>query len=165
MNGAAFAGRRFDFKRPDLGARPGSRVPKLPADDRLALAEQYPKGVRFTRAGYPVFTPYAELRVIVENQIGNRDADVDAANEAAGFRETPNDFTWHHVEDGRTLELVPKGLHDGVKHTGGVAAAPGQIGHVAPGGVFTPFERRAALAGGGTGALAFGPVAAQEGGP
>jgi hypothetical protein len=63
------------------------------------------------------------------------------------------------------MELVPRDLHEAVSHTGGVPAAPHQIGEVAPGGVFTPFERRAALAGGGTGALASGPFAAQEGGP
>jgi A nuclease of the HNH/ENDO VII superfamily with conserved WHH len=165
MNGAAFAGRRFDFKRPDLGARPGSRVPKLAEAKRLKLAEEFPKGVRFTRAGYPVFTPYAERREAVDGQVGVRDADFDAANAAAGFSRTPTDFTWHHVEDGRTMELVPKSLHEAVKHTGGVAAAPRRIGDVAPGGVFTPLERATALGGGGTGALAFGPLAAQEGAP
>jgi A nuclease of the HNH/ENDO VII superfamily with conserved WHH len=165
MNAAAFAGRRFDFAQPDLGARPGARVPKLAEVKRLKLAEEFPNGVRFTRAGYPVFTPYARRRVVVEDQIGDRPVDFKAANDVAGFHVTPEDFTWHHVEDGRTMELVPEELHRNVRHTGGVAAAPSQIGDVAPGGVFTPLERATALAGGGTGALAFGPHAAQEGGP
>lgn len=30
-------------------------------------------------------------------------------------------YTWHHVEDGRTMQLVPRDLHTAVKHTGGVA--------------------------------------------
>ena len=43
------------------------------------------------------------------------------ANRVAGFKSTPDGFTWHHVEDGITMQLVPTDLHDVVKHTGGAA--------------------------------------------
>lgn len=52
---AGFAGKRVDFSKPDLGARPGTS-PKVPPNLQQ-LARDYPRGVRFTRAGYPVFTP------------------------------------------------------------------------------------------------------------
>ena len=32
-----------------------------------------------------------------------------------------NLYTWHHVEDGMHMMLVPKDLHDAVRHTGGAA--------------------------------------------
>ena len=45
----------------------------------------------------------------------------DLANEAAGFSSTPKGYTWHHVEDGRTLILVPSDLHGEIRHTGGAS--------------------------------------------
>ncbi|MCC8399132.1 MAG: HNH endonuclease [Rickettsia endosymbiont of Platyusa sonomae] len=30
-------------------------------------------------------------------------------------------MTWHHVEDGKTMQLVPEELHIKVRHTGGAA--------------------------------------------
>lgn len=32
-----------------------------------------------------------------------------------------NGYTWHHVEDGKTMMLVPTDLHQAVRHTGGAA--------------------------------------------
>jgi len=32
-----------------------------------------------------------------------------------------NRLTWHHNEDGITMELVPTDIHDAARHTGGVA--------------------------------------------
>jgi hypothetical protein len=160
VNGAKFAGRRFDFGRGDLGARPGATVPKLSEADRQALADSYPNGVRFTRNGYPVFTPYSVKRVEVDGLTGGS-SDFAAANRAAGYPRTPTDYTWHHVEDGRHMELVPSDLHGAVRHTGGVAAiTSGQVGQVFPGGVFNPLEKL--LAGtGAAGGTAAGPAAAQ----
>ncbi|MDB2140062.1 HNH endonuclease [Clostridium butyricum] len=43
------------------------------------------------------------------------------ANEAPGFSSTPKGYTWHHVEDGRTLILVPSDLHGEIRHTGGAS--------------------------------------------
>jgi hypothetical protein len=49
-------------------------------------------------------------------------SDFALANDAAGFDRTPKGYTWHHVEDGRTMELVPSDRHGTVRHSGGVAA-------------------------------------------
>jgi A nuclease of the HNH/ENDO VII superfamily with conserved WHH len=164
VNGAKFAGGRFDFNKPDLGARSGFDAPKIDDDVRQALADKYPNGVRYTRAGYPVFTPYAEKTVVIDNLAGDRPADFARANEAIGVSRTPRGYVWHHVEDGRTLELVPKDLHEAVRHTGGVPAIKShQVGQVAPGGVFTPFEQTAGIGGGIAGFGAGGPAAAQTG--
>ena len=120
--------------------------------------------MRYTRAGYPVFSPYAEKTVVVDNLTGDRPADFAAANDAIGASRTPRGYVWHHVEDGRTLELVPKDLHEAVRHTGGVPAIKShQVGQVAPGGVFTPFEQGAGIGGGLGGFGAGGPAAAQTG--
>jgi len=159
INGRQFAGRRVDFSRADLGARPGTTVPKLDAAKRAELARRFPNGVRFTRAGYPVFTPYAIERVRVPGLTGVYRPDADAANARAGLRSTPKGYTWHHAEDGRTMELVPTALNR-IPHTGGAAAIKAdQLGEVAPGGSFTRPER--ALSGAGaSGGLAGGPAAA-----
>jgi A nuclease of the HNH/ENDO VII superfamily with conserved WHH len=158
----AFAGSRLDFAKPNLGARAGER-PTIPAK-AAELAEKYPKGVRFTRAGYPVFTPYAIERVKVDGLDGIMDHDNPKANAAAGIpgRKPPAGYTWHHVEDGRTMELVPSDLHENVQHTGGRPAIPDQLGEVAPGGVFTPFEHGGAIGGAGAGFGATGPATANQ---
>lgn len=52
---------------------------------------------------------------------GSRAKDFAAANRKAGLAETPEDWVWHHSEDIGIMELIPRDLHDVVKHTGGVA--------------------------------------------
>jgi hypothetical protein len=156
-----FAGTKMDFKKPDFGARPGTGVPDISESQRLKLAARYPNGVRFTRAGYPVFTPEAIKRVHVDNLSGNYTTDANMANKAIGETSTPKGYTWHHVEDGKTMELVPRDLHRAASHTGGAAAIRNdQTGLVRPGGVFTPFERGGAIGGGAAGFALGGPAPA-----
>lgn len=85
------------------------------------LQDLYPDGVWFKANGHPDFTPYADMTVEVEGLTGNRKQDAKKANKAYVFTKTPKDMTWHHVEDGKTMQLVPEDLHDQVKHTGGAA--------------------------------------------
>ena len=63
------------------------------------------------------------------SRTGDRNADFRKANEAMAeklgkekFRE-PDNYTWHHKEDGTTMELVPTDLHANVPHSGGVSVA------------------------------------------
>jgi hypothetical protein len=84
------------------------------------LAVAYPNGVRFTKEGFPDLTPYAKLKLPVEGMTGTT-SDFALANKAVGFSETPAGYTWHHVEDGQTMLLVPTTLHQAVRHTGGAA--------------------------------------------
>ena len=32
---------------------------------------------------------------------------------------TPKGYTWHHCEDGKTMQLIPSDLHRGIGHDGG----------------------------------------------
>jgi filamentous hemagglutinin len=84
------------------------------------------KGVQFTPQGYPDFMPHAKQlpngkKYVEIEYTGGRNADFAAANKKAGLDETPLGYTWHHVEDMRTMVLVPTDLHDAVKHAGGVS--------------------------------------------
>ena len=85
------------------------------------LAKKYPNGVKFTNDGFPDFNPYSKAKVKVEGLKGNTSSDFTSANKAMGLKSTPSGYTWHHVEDGRTLMLVPTDLHQTVRHTGGAA--------------------------------------------
>jgi filamentous hemagglutinin len=44
------------------------------------------------------------------------------ATAARSYREK-NRLTWHHNEDGETMQLVPRDLHENVPHVGGASAA------------------------------------------
>jgi RHS repeat-associated protein len=89
-----------------------------------ALRAQYPQGVPFTIQGYPDFTRYARVQVRIR-MTGVRRTDFAAANQAAGYgnldTDTPEGFTWHHHHDRTTMQLVPRDLHEAVRHTGGVS--------------------------------------------
>jgi hypothetical protein len=60
-----------------------------------------------------------EDTVRVGSLTGNYAIDTARANRAVGYERTPAGLTWHHVEDGITMQLVPKDLHQAVRHTGG----------------------------------------------
>ena len=80
-----------------------------------------PNSVPFTSQGYPDFSAYAGVNVQINGLTGNRGTDERLANRAAGLVSTPDGYTWHHVEDGKTMQLIPEDLHNAVKHTGGAA--------------------------------------------
>lgn len=88
------------------------------------------------RNGYPDFSPYAHPTVkAVEIKVSkptNRKVDFREANKKAELDKNsnppvpasdkpPKGYTWHHHEDGKTIILVDKKIHDQFKHTGGVA--------------------------------------------
>lgn len=52
---------------------------------------------------------------------GISEIDSKLANKAVGYPKTPEGYTWHHVEDGKTMQLVPEDIHWEVMHTGGAA--------------------------------------------
>jgi uncharacterized protein YukE len=93
--------------------------------------QTHPKtGVPFKESGFPDFTSYAdeasgtfgkETTVRVDGITGKYDADFDLANKAAGFKETPSGYTWHHVEDCKHMQLVPRTIHKDTHHTGCVS--------------------------------------------
>lgn len=78
-------------------------------------------GVPFKEDGFPDFSTYSKESVKVEGLTGNQKRDVILANREAGFTKTPPDHVWHHVEDGKTMQLVPREVHEKTGHSGGAA--------------------------------------------
>lgn len=87
---------------------------------RWRLEKKYPEGVRYDSKGFPDFSPYATKDVKIPDMTGEP-KDFAQANEKAGITEKPAGFTWHHHQDGKTMQLVPTELHRNVRHTGGCA--------------------------------------------
>jgi DNase/tRNase domain of colicin-like bacteriocin len=86
--------------------------------------------------GFPDFTPFSKKNVQIKAMTGGQYADFLKANKKAGFGNTHDahlkfnngefkDYTWHHHEDTKTMQLVPKALNnpknEGLTHTGGAA--------------------------------------------
>jgi hypothetical protein len=90
------------------------------------LQEKYPNGVRFKPTGSLELSPYAIAEAKIKGLTGDYNHDAGLANKAKGYSKTPEGYTWHHVEDGETMQLVPTDLHDAVKHTGGAAVIRGR---------------------------------------
>jgi hypothetical protein len=88
----------------------------------LALAgKNHPvTGIPFNEHGFPDFSSVAVKTVKIQFTGSNR-KDFDAANLAVGLDETPAGYTWHHVEDGTTMQLVPTDTHAQTGHTGGMS--------------------------------------------
>ena len=96
-------------------------------DEGSELAKKYPNGVSYSNDGFARFEPYASKKITFKagELNGKYNHDFSLANKAAGFGTTPNStpagFTWHHVEDGKTLLLVPQDIHNAARHTGGAS--------------------------------------------
>ncbi|MFF5234696.1 LamG-like jellyroll fold domain-containing protein [Dactylosporangium sp. NPDC000521] len=90
------------------------------------LQNRFPNGVRMTNAGYPDFSPYAVEQVVFggDGFAGNTTTDFTDADRMAGMTgRRPRGWTWHHHEDGRTMQLILTEVHNGVRHAGGRALA------------------------------------------
>jgi hypothetical protein len=93
---------------------------RLPINSKYA-GGTHPSGVSFNQQGFPDFSPYAQKTVVIDDLTGQRAIDEALANKAAGYPSTPQGYTWHHVEDGKTMQLVPRDIHQATAHTGGAA--------------------------------------------
>ncbi|NYE71079.1 HNH endonuclease [Microlunatus parietis] len=85
-----------------------------------ALRAKYPAGVAFSYEACPQFEPYSLAKVTLPQGFRNRRTDFAEADRLAGFEERPRGTTWHHHEDGVTMLLVNKDLHQAVRHWGGI---------------------------------------------
>ena len=91
-----------------------------------ALQALYPNGIDFTPQGFPNLRPYAIFETKLSGLTGKRAKDDRRANNAVGLKSTPEGYSWHHVEDGVTMQLVPSDIHKSIKHTGGFAVDKGR---------------------------------------
>ncbi|MFI9816522.1 SpvB/TcaC N-terminal domain-containing protein [Saccharothrix variisporea] len=84
----------------------------------------HPKtGVPFDKNGFPDFSKWRHPKVpdVRIKLTGNRKLDEKLANEAAGLKSTPKDYTWHHHQDSGRMQLIRQDVHSATGHTGGHA--------------------------------------------
>lgn len=93
---------------------------RRPINSRYA-GKMHPAGVQFTPKGFPDFGSHKIVEVELDGLTGDIKADSKLANKAMGYPKTPKGYVWHHVEDSKTMQLIPKDLHRSVPHTGGAA--------------------------------------------
>lgn len=91
------------------------------------------KGIPF-KNGFPDFSEWSVNKAFIR-MTGVDDLDFAQADKilarVRGFKNQTaamawrkeNNLTWHHVEDGETMLLVPSALHGNVPHIGGVSVA------------------------------------------
>lgn len=78
--------------------------------------------IYMSKSGFAIFDDYAIARVKVSDLTGIDASDIQKANRLHhGTSESIKGYTWHHLEDGETLILIPTELHDAYKHTGGAS--------------------------------------------
>lgn len=86
--------------------------------------------VKFDSSGFPDFSPYSKFVVKIEDMKGNLGSDVTKALNRLGLKradmqDVMKKYVWHHHQDGKTMMLVRKDVHNtidgGVGHTGGSA--------------------------------------------
>jgi hypothetical protein len=102
-----------------------SRTVRNP-DGSTTFYDKSGRAVTYSKEGYPDFSPYAEAEIKVEGLRGTIPPDDKLANQAVGLSSTPDGYTWHHVEDGSTMQLLPSDIHATFPHTGGASLIRGQ---------------------------------------
>ncbi|WP_428743770.1 RHS repeat-associated core domain-containing protein, partial [Sulfurimonas sp.] len=85
--------------------------------------------VKYNKEGYPDFSPHSpEAPTKIEGMKGNT-TDYTKANlesplsksQGVTGQNAPKGYTWHHMEDGKHMQLVPKDIHSEFSHTGGAS--------------------------------------------
>ncbi|WP_413793943.1 MULTISPECIES: two-partner secretion domain-containing protein [unclassified Pseudomonas] len=109
----------------------GSADNTLLINGRKPINSQYagathPSGVKFNEQGFPDFSPYAKAQVDIKGLTGNYAKDAAMANKSVGIKSTPKGYVWHHVENAKTMLLIPKDIHNAARHTGGAAVLRNQ---------------------------------------
>ena len=93
-------------------------------ESQLKLIKEKYGDIIMTEIGSPVLDKHAVSRVVLNDLTGLNGGADDIAKANLlhhGTKETPVGYTWHHLEDGKTMILVPTDLHESYKHTGGAS--------------------------------------------
>ncbi|MBU0632393.1 HNH endonuclease, partial [bacterium] len=93
---------------------------RTPINSKYA-GQTHPSGVQFNKQGFPDFSPYSKAEVNINGLTGNYVKDAAIANKVVGLKSTPEGYVWHHVENGNSMQLIPRDIHNVVRHTGGSA--------------------------------------------
>jgi hypothetical protein len=99
------------------GASGGARGGTI-RNGHLAGKQHPDTKIPFDKNGFPDFSGVAKTSVDIK-PTGSRAGDVRAANNAAGLKNTPEGYVWHHHQNGTTMQLVPGNVHSKTGHTGG----------------------------------------------
>lgn len=93
---------------------------KRPMNYRWA-GKVHPSGIEFDTKGFPIFGPHAVLEFNTAHLTGRSSTDSLMTNKFFDLDGTPTGYTWHHHQNGTTLQFVPSSLHNSCRHTGGCA--------------------------------------------
>ena len=96
-------------------------IPSVKYADNIELIAKYPNGIPITYTnGYPDFSTFAKYTVDIDlDSAGKIYNDYKNANIKAGISSAPIDWTWHHHENGKTMQLIPTVVNAEARHTGG----------------------------------------------
>lgn len=93
-----------------------------PTGENADFIKMYYGDIFMSQSGFPIFDNYAIARVELDNLTGNDSIDFAMANKVFHSSSQRIDgYTWHHLEDGKTLILIPSDLHEAYRHTGGAS--------------------------------------------
>lgn len=106
-----------------------------------------PQGVRvnYNRKGFPDFKPHTVQKTTLSDGFVNRSADFRLANQQTGLGQfgakspsnvsiggrPADNYTWHHHQDMKTMQLVPRSIHREFTHMGGDSMTHG-VGSLGP---------------------------------
>ncbi|HMY18666.1 MAG TPA: HNH endonuclease [Polyangium sp.] len=98
------------------------------ADGTTTFTRSDGVSVTYDKAGFPDFTRYRHptVRDVQIEFTGSYPKDFAAADTAAGITAQKRDdegYTWHHHQDGKTMQLIKKDVHKDFFHTGGMSGA------------------------------------------
>lgn len=98
-----------------------------PRNSHLAGATHPKTMVPFDKDGFPDFSGHlykeGKSQVTIA-PTGDRAKDFAAANQAAGYTQTPKGYTWHHHQETGKMQLVNSRIHQETGHTGGFSLWP-----------------------------------------
>jgi HK97 family phage portal protein len=117
-------GRRlFGGPRRPVQVPPGTTI----RSKDLAGKKHPDTGIPFDSQGFPDFSSVAKDTAHFPHT-GDLDKDRAEANRQRGYSRVPEGMVWHHHQDGRTMQLVPKDVHERTGHTGsrGIGNLPGR---------------------------------------
>ena len=87
--------------------------------------------IYMTTSGFPIFDDYAISRLVLPDLTGIDAEDIAVANLIHhGTTQSIPGYTWHHLEDGKTLILIPTELHEAYRHTGGASLIREGLGRI-----------------------------------
>jgi len=105
------------FRWENLQDSEKTRFDKYLSDQNLTTRDHLDhfmrEGVKFSEEGYPDFSPYARAEVVLPELAASPSTDSARAYKVLyGANEVPSEmrdnYTWHHVEDTKRMQLVPK---------------------------------------------------------